>query len=176
VLRAAAALCADTLQVSCCGLEELLQLLKKWHAAVNKWLGVNWQTLPEVQPLLALPPGKRYSRKHMPEVGSGVYVGKAASTACVLTSMRTMCNALRTTHSPRAQQRSAMRLVPRSAAAFAPCAQGVGCGGGEHPEDALPFIHSARVGQKAREDMQKMLLHCAELPNVQVSGFPCLRT
>lgn len=62
----------DALQVSCCGLEELLQLLKKWHGAVNKWLGPDWQELPELQPLLALPPGKHYSRKHMPEVGTGM--------------------------------------------------------------------------------------------------------
>lgn len=66
-----------------------------------------------------------------------------------------------------------MRFVLSSATVLVPCVQGVGCGGGENPEDALPFIHSAREGQKGREDMQKMLLHFAELPNVQVSGFLC---
>jgi hypothetical protein len=60
-------------QVSCCGLEELLQLFKKHHAATSKWLGPGWQELDEVKPLLDLPPGKRYSRQHMPEVGTPVH-------------------------------------------------------------------------------------------------------
>lgn len=56
------------LQVSCCGLEELQQLFRKHAAACDKWLGPGWRQLPQLQVLLQLPPGKRYSRQHMPEV------------------------------------------------------------------------------------------------------------
>jgi hypothetical protein len=94
---------------------------------------------------------------------------KQSSFDCISIDTTARC-LQRLLHNTAAQ---AVRLVLWSAAAFVPCAQGVGCGGGEHPEDALPFIHSARVGQKAREDMQKMLLHFAELPSVQASGFAC---
>jgi hypothetical protein len=54
--------------VSCCGLEELQQLHRKFAAFCNKHLGPDWQELPELQDLLQLPPGKRYSRQHMPQV------------------------------------------------------------------------------------------------------------
>lgn len=67
----ATAAAAWLLQVSCCGLEELLQLFKKHHAATSKWLGPGWKDLSQMQPLLDLPPGKRFSRQHMPEVGAG---------------------------------------------------------------------------------------------------------
>lgn len=70
-LETAAAAAWLLLQVSCCGLEELLQLCKKHHAATSTWLGAGWKDLSQMRPLLDLPPRKRYSRQHMPEVGAG---------------------------------------------------------------------------------------------------------
>lgn len=48
------------------------------------------------------------------------------------------------------------------------CLQGVGCGGGRNPDDAMPFVHSARKGKEAREQLQESLLHLAKLKSVQV--------
>jgi hypothetical protein len=39
--------------------------------------------------------------------------------------------------------------------------QGVGCSGGQNPDDCLPFVYSAKEGQKAREDMEAFLLPLA---------------
>jgi hypothetical protein len=71
------------LQVSCCGLEELQQLHRKFAAVCDKYLGPGWKQLPQLQDLLLLPPGKRYSRQHMPQVSCAVLGGAADETpAC----------------------------------------------------------------------------------------------
>jgi hypothetical protein len=69
--------------VSCCGLEEFTQLCKRFDKAAKTVLGDKWREAPELQALLALPPGKRYSRLHLPEVRIFVVSGVAVHPAGV---------------------------------------------------------------------------------------------
>lgn len=41
--------------------------------------------------------------------------------------------------------------------------QGVGCSGGQNPDNCLPFVYSTREGQKGREQMEAFLLSLAGL-------------
>lgn len=55
-------------QMVCAGLEEMIQLCLKW----KDWLDIcmpGWQDMEALQVLRQLPPGARYSRQHMPQVG-----------------------------------------------------------------------------------------------------------
>lgn len=67
--------------MSCCGLEEYCQLCIKWGAFVHASLGPGWE--PALAALRALPPGRRFSRLHMP-AGVGCYgntYGKTGSSS-----------------------------------------------------------------------------------------------
>jgi hypothetical protein len=54
--------------VSCCGLEEFTQLCKKFEAFADRVLGKGWREIFQLQVVLELTPGRRYSRMHLPEV------------------------------------------------------------------------------------------------------------
>jgi len=55
-------------QMSCNGLEEYLQLLIKWQAWVEVFMPEGWEGRSSFKVLQQLPPGRRYSRRHMPQV------------------------------------------------------------------------------------------------------------
>lgn len=55
-------------QMSCNGLEEYLQLLIKWQAWVEVFMPPGWEGRSSFKVLQELPPGRRYSRLHMPQV------------------------------------------------------------------------------------------------------------
>eukprot|EP00775_Hariotina_reticulata_P007661 gene7661-7864_t len=63
------------------GLEEYTQLCMKWGKIVPLYFGSDWRT--QLQELLSLPPGKRFSRQHMPR-GVGCFgntLGASGSSA-----------------------------------------------------------------------------------------------
>jgi hypothetical protein len=76
--------------VSCCGLEDLNQLAKKFGAAADLVLGKLWRQSAKLQLLLALPPGKRNSRMHLPEVRPSLlpWSIRHCAVLCLTASMR----------------------------------------------------------------------------------------